>query len=103
MEGKSGDTGLRSFAFNLRPYLADKQGMNREELIAEIKKQLQEELKHFTQPLADKIPHEHKEKANDVKNEVAGFVKENPWAAVGIAVLAGLLLGRLFYKRGGDE
>jgi len=76
--------------------------MNREELIAEIKKQLQEELKHFAQPLADKIPNEHKEKASELKNEVTEFVKENPWAAVGIAVFAGLLLGRLLYKRSDD-
>ncbi len=35
-----------------------------------------EELKSFTQPLADKIPPEQKEQAREIKNEVTTFMKE---------------------------
>lgn len=76
--------------------------MDRDQLIAEIKKQLKEELKAYAQPLADKIPDEQKEQALEIKNEVSRFVKENPWASVGIAALAGFVLARLLYKKGED-
>lgn len=76
--------------------------MDRDQLIAEIKKQLQEELKQYVQPLADKIPDEQKAQAKEFKNEVSHFVKENPWASVGLAVFAGFVIGRLLYKRKDD-
>lgn len=76
--------------------------MDREQLIAEIKKQLQEELKAYTQPLANKIPPEQKEQIKDIHNEITTVMKENPWAAAGVAVVAGYLLGRLLHKRSND-
>lgn len=75
--------------------------MDRDQLLAEIKKMLQEELKNYTQPLADKIPDEHKAQALELKDDVNGFVKSNPWMAVGIAVFVGYLAGKLL--SGGRE
>lgn len=75
--------------------------MDRDQLIAEIKKQLQEELKNYTRPWTDKISDEHKEQALEVKNEATAFLKENPWMAVGIAAAVGFVIARLIYK--GDE
>jgi ElaB/YqjD/DUF883 family membrane-anchored ribosome-binding protein len=75
--------------------------MDRDQLIAEIKKQLQEELKTYTQPLTDKISDEHKEKAAEFKNEATTFVKENPWMSVGIAAALGFVIARMLYK--GDD
>lgn len=76
--------------------------MDREQLIAEIKKQLQEELKAYAQPLANKISPEQKEQLQDIHGEITTVMKENPWATVGIAVVAGYLLGRLLHKRSDD-
>lgn len=76
--------------------------MDRDQLIAEIKLQLQEELKHYTKPLTDKIPDSQKQKANQFKNEMTELVKVYPLEALGIAILAGFFIGRLFYKRKGD-
>ena len=76
--------------------------MDREQLIAEIKKQLQEELKAYAQPLANKIPQEQKEQLQDIHSEVTTLIKENPWAAAGLAVVAGYFIGRLLHKRSHD-
>ena len=76
--------------------------MDKDQLIAEIKKQLQEELKAYAQPLANKIPFEQKEQLKDIHSEITTAIKENPWAAAGVAVVAGYLLGRLLHKRSND-
>lgn len=76
--------------------------MDREQLIAEIKKQLQEELKAYAQPLANRIPQEQKEQLKDIHSELTTVIKENPWAAAGLAVVAGYMLGRLLHKRSND-
>lgn len=76
--------------------------MDREQLIAEIKKQLQEELKAYAQPLTNKIPQEQKEQLKDIHTELTTVIKENPWAAAGLAVIAGYMLGRLLHKRSND-
>lgn len=76
--------------------------MNRDELIAEIKKQLQEELRDYKKSLSDKIPEEQKKQALEFRDEATDFVKENPWASVGLAALAGFVIARLLYKRGND-
>lgn len=77
--------------------------MNREELILEIKKQLQEELKHYTSSMTDqinnKIPDEYKKQAKDTKDSTEVFIQENPWIAVGLAAFIGYILARLIYKR----
>jgi ElaB/YqjD/DUF883 family membrane-anchored ribosome-binding protein len=72
--------------------------MDRDQLIAEIKKQLQEELKNHTRTLTDKISDEHKEQALEFKNEAATFVKENPLMAVGVAAALGFVIARFIYK-----
>lgn len=76
--------------------------MDREQLIAEIKKQLQEELKQYTQPLKNKIPEEQREQIKDAKDALTLQVKENPWISVGIAALAGFVLARMIYRRKDD-
>ena len=76
--------------------------MDREQLIAEIKKQLLEELRDVSSPLNDKISDEHKQQMTDVKNSLETSVKENPWMAVGIAALAGFMIARLIYRQGED-
>lgn len=75
--------------------------MDRDQLIAEIKKQLQEELRNYTRPLSEKISDEHKEHVIELKNEATTFVKENPWVAIGVATTLGFLVARLLYK--GDD
>lgn len=75
--------------------------MDRDQLVAEIKKLLQEELKNYTRPLTDKISDEHKEQALEFKNDATEFVKENPWVAVGVAAGLGFLIARMLYK--GDD
>jgi ElaB/YqjD/DUF883 family membrane-anchored ribosome-binding protein len=72
--------------------------MDRDQLIAEIKKQLQEELKNYSRPLTDKISDEHKAQAVELKNEATDFVKENPWVAVGAAAVLGFFIARFLYK-----
>lgn len=76
--------------------------MDRDQLIAEIKKQLQEELKDYTKTLRDKIPDQQKAQAMEIKNEVTDFVKQNPVASLALAVFAGFVMGRLLYKRSDD-
>ncbi|MNK01237.1 hypothetical protein D3C87_190320 [compost metagenome] len=76
--------------------------MDRSELIAEIKKQLQAELKDYTSSLADRIPEGQKKKAKELSNEATVFVKENPWASVGLAVLAGFVIARMLYRNKGE-
>jgi len=74
--------------------------VDRNQLIEEIKKQLQEEMKTFKSQLAEQIPEEQRKKAQEAKDVATAFVQENPMAAVGLAALAGFLIARLFYKRG---
>lgn len=76
--------------------------MDRDQLIAEIKKQLQEEMKQYTQPLKDKVPAEQREQIKDFKDTLTVQVKENPWISVGIAALAGFVIARMLYKRKDD-
>ncbi|UXR65249.1 hypothetical protein EZJ49_03165 [Bdellovibrio bacteriovorus] len=76
--------------------------MDRDQLIAEIKKQLQEEMKQYTQTLKDKVPAEQREQIKDAKDALTTQVKENPWVSVGIAALAGFVIARLLYKRKDD-
>jgi ElaB protein len=76
--------------------------MDRDQLIAEIRKQLQEELKAYAQPLTNKIPPEQKEQLKDIHSELTTVMKDNPWAAAGLAVVAGYMLGRLLHKRSND-
>lgn len=75
--------------------------MDRDQLVAEIKKLLQEELKNYSRPLTDKISDEHKEQVLEFKNDATVFVKENPWVAVGVAAGLGFLIARFLYK--GDD
>ena len=76
--------------------------MDRDELIAEIKKQLQEELKSYARPLTDKISAEHKDQVVEIKNEITTLVKDHPLLSIGVMTFAGFILGRLLYKKG-DE
>ena len=76
--------------------------MDREQLIAEIKKQLQEELKAYAQPLANKIPPEQKEQLHEIHSELTTVMRDNPWATAALAVVAGYMLGRLLHKRSND-
>ena len=73
--------------------------MDRDQLMAEIKKMLQEELQNYSRPLTDKISDEHKEKAVEIKNEVNNFVKENPWIAIGAAALVGYFVARILTRK----
>ncbi|WP_413582327.1 hypothetical protein [Bdellovibrio sp. HCB288] len=73
--------------------------MDRDQLIAEIKKQILEEMKGATAPLTDKISDEQKAEMMELKNSMEASVKEHPWMAVGMAALAGFMLARLFYRR----
>ncbi|CAE78920.1 DUF883 C-terminal domain-containing protein [Bdellovibrio bacteriovorus] len=76
--------------------------MDRDQLIAEIKKQLQEELKAQTDTIKNKIPGEQREQIKDMKDSLTQTMKENPWASVGIAALAGFVIARMLYKRKDD-
>lgn len=74
--------------------------MDRNDLIAEIKKQLQEELSYYKSSVEDKIPEEQILQAKKVKNSTEHFVKDNPWTSLAIAALAGFVIARSIYKRG---
>ena len=74
--------------------------MDRNQLIEEIRKQLQEEMKNLKNQVADQIPEDQRKKAQEVKDMATEFVKENPMASVGIAAVAGFLIARMLYKRG---
>ena len=76
--------------------------MDRSELIAEIKKQLQAELQQYKASLADQIPDEQKQQAKELKSTATALIKENPWASVGVALLAGFVIARMIYKRRED-
>lgn len=76
--------------------------MDRDQLIAEIKKQLQEELKMQTDAIKNKIPDDQREQIKDMKDSLTHTMKENPWASVGIAALAGFVIARMLYKRKDD-
>jgi Uncharacterized conserved protein len=74
--------------------------VDRNQLIEEIRKQLQEEMKNLKNQVADQIPEDQRKKAQEVKDMATEFVKENPMASVGIAAVAGFLIARMLYKRG---
>lgn len=76
--------------------------MDRDQLIAEIKKQLQEELKQQTQTLKDKIPVEQRKQAKALTTTVSNEIKTHPLLAVGLAAAAGFILARMFYKNKED-
>ncbi len=76
--------------------------MDRDQLIAEIKKQLQEELKHQTQTLKEKIPVEQRNQAKTVTTSVSKEIKAHPWIAVSLAAAAGFILARMLYKNKED-
>lgn len=73
--------------------------MDRDQLIAEIKKQLLEEMKFAASPLTDKISDEQKAEMMEMKKSLETTVKENPWMAVGVAALCGFMIGRLIYRK----
>ncbi|MFS4460490.1 glycine zipper domain-containing protein [Bdellovibrio sp. HCB2-146] len=73
--------------------------MDRDQLIAEIKKQLKEELQQHAQALKDQIPPEQKEQLQDLQAQFTKAVKENPWTSVGVAAVVGFMLARLLYRR----
>lgn len=73
--------------------------MTRDELLAEIKKLLQEELKDYTSPLAEKIPPEYKQQAEEMKDDFRGLVKEHPLLSVGLALTAGFIIARALYRQ----
>jgi len=76
--------------------------MDRDQLIAEIKKQILEELKEASAPLTDKISAEQKQQMTAVKKSVESSVQQNPWIAIGLAALAGFVLARSLYRREED-
>ncbi|MNL43450.1 hypothetical protein D3C87_1659640 [compost metagenome] len=76
--------------------------MDRDQLIAEIKKQLKEELLQHTQALKDQIPPEQKEQLQDLQAQFTKTVKDNPWTSVGMAAVVGFMLARLLYKRNNE-
>ncbi|NUN05494.1 MAG: DUF883 family protein [Bdellovibrio sp.] len=76
--------------------------MDRDDLIAEIKKQLHEELKSYRSQLESKIPEEQRQQAKELKDAGTDFIKENPWASVTMATLAGFVIARFLYKRSED-
>lgn len=73
--------------------------MDRDALIAEIKKQLLEELKASTFSLEEQIPDSVKKQAQEYRQITTDFVQKNPLAAVGLAALAGFVLARWIYHR----
>ncbi|MEN0057546.1 MAG: DUF883 C-terminal domain-containing protein [Bdellovibrio sp.] len=68
--------------------------MDRQDLIAEIKKQLLEEL-HLSE--------EQKKQLQDLRSSSTQLIKENPWTTVALASLAGFLIARWMYRRGDDK
>lgn len=76
--------------------------MDRDQLIAEIKKQLHEEMKHYSQNLKNQIPQEQQDQIKDLKDGLSGQIKENPLASVGIAAVVGFFIARMLYKRSND-
>lgn len=73
--------------------------MDRNDLIVEIKKQLQEEMQGYKASLESKIPDEQRKQAKEIKETATKFVKENPWASVGMAALAGFVIARMIYRK----
>ena len=76
--------------------------MDRDQLIAEIKKQLQEELKAYARPLTDRVSAEHQDQIQELHGELTAAMKDHPWAAFGVAVVAGYFMGRILHKRSQD-
>lgn len=76
--------------------------MDRDQLVAEIKKQLQEELKYQTQNIKDKIPAEQRKQAKAVTTKISNEIKTHPWLAIGLATAAGFLIARMLYKNKED-
>ncbi len=76
--------------------------MNRDELVAEIKKQLEEELRGVRSSLEDKVPDAQMQQAKHLKDAGTEFITENPWASVAMAALAGFVIARFLYRRSED-
>ncbi len=73
--------------------------MTRNEILAEIKKLLQEELQAYAKPLSDQIPPEYKQQAVDIQEDVRAMVKEHPLISIGLALTAGFIIARALYRR----
>jgi len=85
--------------------------MERDELMAEIKKMLEEELKAYVLPLQDKlqekiqehIPQAGQEKAKEWHHSITSAIKDNPLQCVALAMIAGFMRARLIYKESDKE
>lgn len=98
-------SGLNCLLFSAEMFRDDTLGgnsMDRSDLIAEIKKQLSEELKSYRSELENKIPDEQLRQTREFKDSGAEFIKENPWASVAMAALAGFVVARFLYRRSED-
>lgn len=82
------------------------ENLEREELIEELKKFLAEELAAYFQPvknsiaegLDENISPELRAKGKEWGQKVVHYVEEHPLQSVGLAVAAGFLMARFFYK-----
>lgn len=72
--------------------------MDRDDLTAEIKKLLQEELQSYVKPLADKIPSQQKAQAVELTEDLRKLVKDHPLLSLGLALTAGFLVARTLYR-----
>lgn len=77
--------------------------MERDELMAEIKKMLEEELKAYIRPLQNKIPEAGQEKAKEWHHSVTSTIQENPLQSVALAMIAGFMIARFLYKDSNKE
>lgn len=81
--------------------------MERDELMAEIKKMLEVELKAYLEPmkksLQDKIPEGSREKAQAAKDSLSAKIQENPLQSAALALIAGFVIARFIYKKSKDE
>lgn len=73
--------------------------MDRDDLIAEIKKQLQEELQYYIGSLENKIPEEHKQQAKKIKNTSTDFIQKNPLISVALASVLAFLVAKMIYQQ----
>jgi len=73
-------------------------GEDREEALAELRDRLDSTLSGARQRLAE-FEEQARELGGSAGAAVDGFVRENPWAAVGIGAAVGLILGSWFVAR----
>lgn len=73
--------------------------MDREQLAAEIKKQIRLELETQIQNAKSAIPEEVVQKATSTKKQLENEIKKNPLLAVLIAALLGFLLAKIFANK----